>query len=236
MKKIIVGLCAFVLILGGCSSDKEEETVQTEENETPKQPELTSLLQFQESYADDTPVVVLQTNMGDITIVLFPEEAPKASENFMTHAQEGYYNGVTFHRVMDEFMIQGGDPTATGTGGESIWGSPFKDEFSDQLYNFRGALSMANSGKNTNGSQFFIVQANTAQQIPSSYPQIVIDKYREVGGTPWLDGVHTVFGQVIRGMDVVDAIAKVETDATSNKPIEDVVINNAVVTTYGEVK
>lgn len=104
------------------------------------------------------PTAVIKTTMGDITVQLYPEEAPKTVENFITHAKDGYYDGITFHRVIRNFMIQGGDPTGTGRGGESIWGERFTDEFSDKLHNFRGALSMANGGSNTNGSQFFIVQ------------------------------------------------------------------------------
>ncbi|MFS8652850.1 MAG: peptidylprolyl isomerase, partial [Caldibacillus sp.] len=146
-----------------------------------------------------------------------------------THAKTGYYNGVTFHRVIDGFMIQGGDPTGTGAGGESVYGKPFEDEFSPYLFNFRGAVSMANAGPNTNGSQFFIVQNNELNPVfkeqmeKAGYPQEAIDYYVEHGGTPWLDFRHTVFGQVIDGMDVVDKIAKVPTDA-QDKPLEDVVI------------
>lgn len=104
-------------------------------------------------------VAVMHTSMGDVKIRFFPDAAPKAVENFITHAKNGYYNGLTFHRVIKDFMIQGGDPTATGSGGESIWGTDFEDEFSDKLLNLRGSLVMANSGVNTNGSQFFINQA-----------------------------------------------------------------------------
>lgn len=111
-----------------------------------------------EKPADGEEIAVLHTSMGDIRIRLFPEAAPKAVENFKGLIQDGYYNGIVFHRVIDNFMIQGGDPTATGTGGESIWGEPFEDEFNTNLINLRGALSMANSGVDTNGSQFFIVQ------------------------------------------------------------------------------
>lgn len=106
-------------------------------------------------------IAVIKTDKGDIKVRLFPEEAPKAVENFVTHAENGYYDGLIFHRVIKDFMIQGGDPKGTGTGGESIWGKPFADEFSSELHNFRGALSMANAGPNTNGSQFFIVQADS---------------------------------------------------------------------------
>ncbi|MBQ8670193.1 MAG: peptidylprolyl isomerase, partial [Oscillospiraceae bacterium] len=115
------------------------------------------LLQLQDA-PKGNPTATLHTTMGDITVVLYPEQAPKTVENFLGLAEKGYYDGVTFHRVINDFMIQGGDPTATGSGGESLWGKDFEDEFSDQLHNFRGALSMANAGPGTNGSQFFIVQ------------------------------------------------------------------------------
>lgn len=104
-------------------------------------------------------IAIMKTSKGDIKIRFFPEAAPKAVENFKTHSKDGYYNGLKFHRVINDFMIQGGDPNGNGTGGESIWNKSFEDEFSDKLFNIRGSLSMANSGKNTNGSQFFINQA-----------------------------------------------------------------------------
>ena len=176
-------------------------------------------------------VAVMRTSMGDISIRLFGKEAPKTVENFVTHAKEGYYDGLTFHRVINDFMIQGGDPTGTGCGGESIFGAAFEDEFHPELHNLRGALSMANAGPNTNGSQFFIVQAKEAplqllsqmRESPDSYPAETIDNYAAVGGTPHLDYRHSVFGQVFDGMDVVDAIAAVETDA-ADKPLKPVTI------------
>lgn len=164
------------------------------------------------------PQVTIETSMGTIQLQLFPEQAPKTVENFVTHAKAGYYDGMTFHRVIPNFMIQGGDPTGTGMGGESIWGQPFEDEFSPELYNLRGALSMANAGPNTNGSQFFIVQDKDmtpqiqGQMKDAGFPEEIVKAY-EKGGTPWLDFRHTVFGQVITGMEVVDAIAAVKTDA-----------------------
>lgn len=111
---------------------------------------------------EKNPVAEIETSEGMVKVRLFPSEAPKAVENFVTHSKAGYYDGLAFHRVIDGFMIQGGDPNGDGTGGESIWGEPFEDEFTDYMHNFRGALSMANSGAATNGSQFFIVQSNTA--------------------------------------------------------------------------
>lgn len=178
-------------------------------------------------------LAVMHTNMGDIKIKLFPEKAPKTVENFATHSKNGYYNGLKFHRVINDFMIQGGDPRGNGTGGESIWGGSFPDEFDPELHNLRGALSMANSGPNTNGSQFFIVQAsevpaNMLEQMrdleDNGFPADITAAYAELGGTPWLDFRHTVFGQVTDGMDVVDAIAAVETN--NDVPCEDVIINS----------
>ena len=177
-------------------------------------------------------VAVMHTNMGDIEIKLFPEQAPKTVENFTTHAKNDYYNGIIFHRVIKDFMIQGGDPTGTGMGGESIWGRSFQDEFTPELHNLRGALCMANAGPNTNGSQFFIVQAsdvpsNMLEQMKdladNGFPPEITEAYAKMGGTPWRDFRHTVFGQVINGMDVVDAIANVQVGA-ADKPVNDVVI------------
>ena len=176
------------------------------------------------------PRATIKTNHGDIKIQLFPEQAPMTVENFVRLAKKGYYDGTIFHRVISDFMIQGGDPEGNGTGGTSIWGHPFEDEFSRDLFNLRGALSMANSGPNTTGSQFFIVQNKNMpkryikQMEPAGYPKEIIHAYKQ-GGTPWLDGRHTVFGQVIDGMDVVDEIAKVKKNKM-DKPLEDVVINN----------
>ncbi len=174
---------------------------------------------------------VMKTNMGDIKIKLFPNEAPKTVENFTTHAKNGYYNGLIFHRVIKDFMIQGGDPQGTGIGGESIWGKKFEDEFNPDLHNLRGALSMANAGPNTNGSQFFIVQASSVpdgmieqmKDMPNAFPESTVEAYEKMGGTPWLDFRHTVFGQVVEGMDIVDAIANVKV-GSSDKPIDDVII------------
>ena len=142
----------------------------------------------------------LQTNHGAIGLELFPGEAPNTVDNFVKLARDGFYDGVVFHRVIPDFMIQGGDPTGTGSGGP---GYTFEDEFNDHRVE-RGALAMANAGPNTNGSQFFIVTADAC---------------------PWLDGKHTVFGRVTSGMDVVDAISQLPTDAR-DKPRDDVVIES----------
>ncbi len=231
-------------------------------------------------------IAVMHTSMGDISIRFFPDGAPKAVENFIKLSQQGYYDGVTFHRVIEDFMIQGGDPKGDGTGGESVWGSSFEDEFDQKLLNLRGSLSMANSGVNTNGSQFFINQGDgeafgkrtkyaysdadvatlksqyndlivtygketvemyygtfedvKAQYMPLDYdkvPEAVWELYEKHGGNITLDGAwrtsggHTVFGQVFDGMDVVDAIAAVETDS-DDKPKTAVTITSIEITTY----
>lgn len=183
-------------------------------------------------------IAVMKTNFGEIKIRLFPDVAPKAVENFTTHARSGYYDGITFHRVINDFMIQGGDPEGTGRGGKSIWGKPFQDEFNTMYRNLRGALSMANSGPNTNGSQFFIVQKTSVEKSilgqmedlgeKRGYPQDVVDAYRELGGTFWLDGKHTVFGHVFEGMEIVDQIAETPV-GSGDKPVKHVVIESLTI-------
>ena len=188
------------------------------------------MIQFEKPAAGEK-TAVMKTSMGEIVLKFFPKQAPKAVENFLTHAESGYYNGTKFHRVIPGFMIQGGDPKGTGTGGESIWGKPFEDEFSRDLWNFRGALSMANAGPGTNGSQFFIVQAPEvdegmlAQMEGAGFPKEVIEQYKAVGGTPWLDRRHTVFGQVVQGMDIVDEIAAVDCNSR-DMPVKDIIIES----------
>lgn len=237
-------------------------------------------------------IAVMHTSKGDISIRFFPEAAPKAVENFVNHSQNGYYNGLTFHRVMQDFMIQGGDPKGDGTGGVSYWGGNFEDEFDPKLLNLRGSLAMANSGVNTNGSQFFINQggkeafaksyttleefikacSDNETDIKKQYDNLIAtygesavkkeygsledvlatyvpnsadlapskdvwELYTKNGGNLHLDGAwrrsggHTVFGQVFKGMDVVDAIAAVETDS-NDKPLEAVTITSIEITTY----
>lgn len=184
----------------------------------------------------ETIAVMHIKNYGDIKIKFFKDVAPKAVENFTTHAKNGYYNGLTFHRVINDFMIQGGDPTGTGAGGESIWKKNFEDEFSYDLVPYRGALCMANAGSNTNGSQFFIEQAKYSEPTAKSlsqygYPDNILAAYKQYGGSMHLFGKHTVFGQVFEGMDVVDKIAKVETDE-NDKPVNAVVIESIDIIEY----
>jgi peptidylprolyl isomerase len=163
-------------------------------------------LAFQ-AYAKDT-IVVLETNVGKIELKMYPEVAPLAVENFTTHVKNGYYNGLIFHRVIKGFMIQGGDPTGTGRGGESIWGKPFKDEFGNNVvFDKPYLLAMANSGPKTNGSQFFITTAPTG----------------------WLNGKHTIFGEVVKGQNVVQKMENVSVSRGNNRPLFDQVIKKAYI-------
>tara|TARA_B100000519_G_scaffold50149_1_gene40400 strand:- start:822 stop:1355 length:534 start_codon:yes stop_codon:yes gene_type:complete len=151
--------------------------------------------------------VRLETNQGMIELTLYPDYAPKACENFTTHVQNGYYDGIIFHRVIPEFMVQCGDPTGTGRGGESVWGKPFEDECNTDLrFDKTGILAMANAGPSTNGSQFFITTAKA----------------------PWLNMRHTIFGEVTTGYDIVQAIESVATDG-ADKPVEEQKIIKATV-------
>ncbi len=243
-------MLALVLIVSGCGTSTNEENAtsnkstneqQSEENagqETQdegagEEVEVGEFQQFTNT-SETIRTVEIETTKGKMVVNLYPDAAPKAVENFVTHAENGYYDGLTFHRVIEDFMIQGGDPQGTGMGGESIWGEPFEDEFSREMLHFRGALSMANSGPSTNGSQFFIVHAKEVDEatlesmIKAEYPQEVVNLYEEKGGTPGLDFRHTVFGQVVEGMEVLDAIATVET-GEGDKPVEDVVIEKMTV-------
>ena len=143
---------------------------------------------------------IIHTTYGDIHIRLFPEAAPKAVENFVTHSKNGYYNGIIFHRVIRKFMVQTGDPLGDGTGGESIWGREFEDEFSTLKHDKPYTVSMANAGPGTNGSQFFITTAKTE----------------------WLDNKHTIFGRAVQGLDVIHSIENAR--VYKEKPVEDIKI------------
>jgi cyclophilin family peptidyl-prolyl cis-trans isomerase len=191
-KMMIVFFTVFGLLACNAQDKGEMETKETQSKEETK--EMT--------------VAIIKTNMGTIKIELFADQTPKTVENFVGLANKGYYNGVIFHRVIKDFMIQGGDPTGTGRGGESLWGGKFEDEIVPALkHDEPGMLSMANAGPNTNGSQFFIT----------------------VVPTPWLDGKHTVFGKVINGMDIVYDISKVETSKPGDRPMNDVVMESVTI-------
>jgi len=183
---------------GGVNSDTKNQSTTNVQKETKTMTEAKN---------DTSTVAVIQTTMGTIEIELFADKAIRTVQNFVGLAEKKYYDGVIFHRVIDNFMIQGGDPTGTGMGGESIWGKPFEDEVKTGLkHSSEGILSMANAGPNTNGSQFFIT----------------------LKATTWLDGKHTVFGQVIKGMDVVKNIGKVKTNQ-SDKPLTNVVMEKVTI-------
>jgi len=170
-----------------------------------KAPHIRTVPLMTESNTASNAHVILETNQGTITVKLFPEAAPKTTENFSGLVEKGYYDGIIFHRVIPDFMIQGGDPTGTGRGGESIWGKPFEDECSPALrFTKPGLLAMANAGPNTNGSQFFITTA----------------------ATPWLDGRHTIFGEVIDGYEVVRKIESCQT-GRDDRPVEKQLIEKA---------
>ena len=274
MKKFFAAAIIAALALSGCRNSDKEDTnltsgnggnVESNNNEDSeeefvlpqgyswaevKDPSLYDLQFTMPENGEE--IAVMQTNMGDIKIRFFPEEAPLAVENFKGLAQSGFYEGVTFHRVMKDFMIQGGDPDGTGRGHYSFFDNEsFNDEFVPYLHNYRGSLSMANSGPNTNSSQFFINQASdvyeeyltgymdaaaedpdfaeqnvnkmTFDRYGDIFSEKVAEHYREVGGNIHLDYRHTVFGQVFEGMDIVDKIAEVETDE-DDKPVSPVTI------------
>ncbi len=224
MKKIfyvLLGLFLMISLLSGCKKTD----------------------QLSQPGSGETVAEIKVKDYGSVYVKFFKKQAPKAVENFITHARDGYYDGVKFHRIIEDFMIQGGDPTGTGYGGESIWGEAFSDEFSAGLQPVRGALCMANSGPDTNGSQFFIVQSGQTYdreilkqaeaQLDLEFNEEAVKLYGEVGGTPWLYRSHTVFGQVYDGYDVLDAIAKVEkTDVKAGIPAEEVIIETIKVTEY----
>ena len=261
-RKIILGiiLLSLVFILTGCKDSSVNENLvyntssknntQTEKKEEEENKEV-KLVNYEEvakkqmanPEKGETIATITVKNFGDIKIKFFEKSAPKAVENFVTHAKEGYYDGTIFHRVMEEFMIQGGDPDGNGTGGESIWGKGFNEEIDEELLPYRGALCMASRGTGTYsiGSQFFIVQANYSEQMATTlkyygYDEKLIESYKNYGGYLSLYGGYTVFGQVFEGMDVVDKIAKVEKDYSLtgelSVPKETITVEKIVISEY----
>lgn len=231
---VIIVATVIVLALTGVFGEEEKKDAEFGKTKIPE-----TICQYTPPVEGEITAEIYVKDYGVIKVKFFETIAPKAVENFVTHAKEGYYDGVTFHRIIEDFMIQGGDPEGTGYGGESIWGEPFEDEFSTKLMPLRGALCMANSGTNTNSSQFFIVQS-TGYQIAyvKQLRQIgvdddVVDYYKENGGAAWLYNLHTVFGQVYEGMDVVDEIAAVAVGGANNDtPLEKVVIEKILIKEY----
>lgn len=197
-----------VVTLLACSNNSGK--MENSQNDTKKQENIYEVKVKELMTLSENEILVakINTTMGEIEIELFADKTPKTVENFVGLSLKGYYDGVIFHRVIDEFMIQGGDPTGTGRGGESFFGGSFKDEFHPELkHTGAGILSMANAGPNTNGSQFFITL------VP----------------TPWLDGKHSIFGKVITGLDVVKNIGKVATSKPFDKPVKDVVMKSVTI-------
>jgi peptidyl-prolyl cis-trans isomerase B (cyclophilin B) len=222
-KAILIILCTLTILFTSCQQQSNIE-------------DSSPVDQFALPQKGET-IATIHTTMGDIKVKFFEKEAPYAVENFIKLSESNYYDGLIFHRVMAEFMLQGGDPTGTGKGGDSIYGKPFADEFSGNLHNFRGALSMANIGANTNQSQFFIVQRKeTGADVNQFMQQNKFDPqlqkvYQEKGGTPWLDNKHTVFGQVFEGIEIVDKIAQVQVDKDA-RPLVDVKILDIEILKY----
>lgn len=254
---LIILLIISLFFLTGCTNKEKEENKNTsstdsviesnnedEKNQTSKERVVDTInykeaaeKQMSEPEEGETIAILHIKKYGDVKVKFFKEVAPKAVENFITHAKEGYYNGLTFHRIINEFMIQGGDPEGTGMGGESIWGEGFGTELDYSLVPYRGSLCMAMSSlPNSIGSQFFITQAHYSESMDEylkqgGYPEGLLEQYKEYGGYLSLYLQYTVFGQVFEGIDVVDKVAAVKTDS-NDKPLEDVIIESIEVTTY----
>lgn len=204
MKKIVVLFLSLVII--SCSGGKKTEKMEIRQKKITIKKEDKKVKELLNVSENEKLVATIKTNVGTFEIELFATKVPKTVENFVGLATEGKYDGIIFHRVIADFMLQGGDPTGTGRGGESYWGGKFADEFDSSLKHDKpGMLSMANAGPNTNGSQFFVTL------VP----------------TPWLDGKHAIFGEVISGMDIVEAIGKTQT--VMDKPINDIIMEKVTV-------
>ena len=222
---LLLVMAAFFTSCGGSMPGNEKLNVKTDE------------IQLAVPQRGDT-VAEITTSAGVIKVLLFPQIAPKAVENFTQLAQKGYYDGVVFHRVIEGAIIQSGSFDGTPNGGKSIWELEFEDEFSDLLHHYNGALSMANHGPDTNGSQFFFVTAEIGglsgdilqQMSDIGWREAVIDAYKQAGGLPSLDWNYTVFGQIYEGLNVAYDISRVKTNA-EDRPEKDVVIESVIVYT-----
>ncbi len=209
MNKKLFGLLAVIILLAGCVPiNKNKEVSESDSSKkiiSLKEEKMTTSKNFAENHQEKTPKnVVLHTTEGDITIKLLPDSAPRTVESFWKLARDGKYNNVPFHRVIKDFMIQGGDyENHNGTGGKSWFGEPIKNEIDSKLTHKRGMVSMANAGPDTNGSQFFIVHKDS----------------------PFLDGSYSIFGEVIKGLDVVDKIAETKT-LPGDRPAKEILIKN----------
>ncbi|MEW6506668.1 MAG: peptidylprolyl isomerase [Bacteroidota bacterium] len=204
MHRKVLGIILIGFMIISCSSNKESDTKEKNQTIIEKGDSLDNLIELKNN---EKLTATVQTNIGTFEIELYARDVPRTVKNFAGLAIKGYYNGIIFHRVIKNFMIQGGDPTGTGMGGESIYGAKFEDEFVPSLmHDSPGIVSMANAGPNTNGSQFFIT----------------------VVPTPWLNARHSVFGKVIKGMDVINAISQVPTN-NMDRPIDNVVMQSVTI-------
>lgn len=249
-RKFLAGCMIFTMIAcAGCGNSGKKESAKT----TAKEKKETRVLdkykvskisgakktdQLADASDGETIAVVKVKGYGEMKFKFFLKKAPLAVKNFVTLASNGYYDGQIFHRVINNFMIQSGDPTGTGSGGESIWGEEFDNEISEDLLPLRGALCMANAGPDTNGSQFFIVQAkaDTAKEALKTGTMDLNEKqtklFEEQGGYPSLTGSYTVFGQMIEGYDVLDKIAGIQVEESNGEeshPVKDVVIEKITI-------
>ena len=266
---IFIIIMLSLVLLTGCAQttstekkveEKQEKQEEQVQNETEQEVvdintfdfEAAANNQMSKPKNGETIAIIKVKDFGEMKVKFFENIAPKAVENFTTHAKNGYYDGLTFHRVIKEFMIQGGDPDGNGMGGESIWGTGFGTELSYELVPYRGSLCMAMSSlPNSIGSQFFITQANYDEEIKdllasANYPAGLINQYEKYGGYLSLYLQYTVFGQVYEGLDVLDEIANVKTKSVplvingvdygtqDDKPVNDVVIETIEITTYKE--
>lgn len=243
IKLIALLAAASMTVFTGCKGTPDTaDTV--ESTDTASSAETVEIHNFIMPEVGEKIAVINVKDYGTIKIKLFPEDAEKGVENFIGLAEMGYYDELIFHRIIPDFMNQGGDPKGNGTGGKSIWGEKFEGGTDENLYHFTGAVAYANSGAtSTNGSQFYIVNTpdgfseysceELMEMDPESYswPANVAEKYSEVGGVPFLDGGYTVFGQVFEGMDVVRAMAEVETDA-NDKPLTQVMMESVEIVEY----
>ncbi|MDE6780332.1 MAG: peptidylprolyl isomerase [Ruminococcus sp.] len=249
IKKILAVLvCTFTITAAFSScgkeleiSDKSSENSSDNSSVSDTDVQNVQIANFTAPEKDDTIITMNIRDYGTVKIRLFPEYADKGVENFIGLAEKGYYDGLTFHRVINDFMIQGGDPEGTGRGGESIWGGKFDGGTDAHLIHAAGALAYANSGgTSTNGSQFYIVTGTVCTEAEienyKSSGYAISDNAKEIyttaGGTPWLDGNYTVFGQVYQGLDIIFQIQQVSTDTGNNKPMKDVIIDSVTVDKY----
>lgn len=241
----LVLIMSIVVMVTACGDKKEEaekETTTTEasgEESTQVKKDYKKVKIHEASKIDqmaapekgETIAIVKVKDFGVMKFKFFPQDSPLAVENFVTLSANDYYDGITFHRVIENFMIQGGDPTGTGMGGESIWGEEFENETSEVLLPLRGSLCMANAGRDTNGSQFFIVHNKEVTEDTyggKSVSEEQKEKFEQYGGYPYLMDDYTVFGQLYEGFDVLDEIAQTETDS-NDKPTEDVEIESIII-------